>query len=125
MNKKGQVLVLFLILLPFLLLLVGLIVDLGIAYNEKRKIEHAITDSISYALDHINEEETSLKINMTNLLKENIKDVYEIRIEMKDNKVYVRLEKRIDTIFLPKNQIIKLSYQGELINGEKRIKKEG
>jgi len=125
MNKKGQVLVLFLILLPFLLLLVGLIVDLGLAYNEKRKMEHAIIDSIGYALDHINEEETVIKINMTNLLKENIKDIYELRIEIKDGKVYVRIEKRIDTIFLPKNQIIKLSYQGEVINGEKRIKKEG
>ncbi len=125
MNKKGQVLVLFLILLPFLLLLVGLIVDLGLAYNEKRKMEHAIADSIGYALDHINEEETVLKINMTNLLKENIKDIYELRIEIKDDKVYVRVEKRIDTIFLPKNQILKLSYQGEVINGEKRIKKEG
>lgn len=116
---------LFLILLPFLLLLVGLIVDLGLAYNEKRKMEHAIADSIGYALDHINEEETVLKINMTNLLKENIKDIYELRIEIKDDKVYVRVEKRIDTIFLPKNQILKLSYQGEVINGEKRIKKEG
>lgn len=125
MNKKGQVLVLFLILLPFLLLLVGLIVDLGLAYNEKRKMEHAIADSIGYALDHINEEETVLKINMTSLLKENIKDIYELRIEIKDDKVYVRVEKRIDTIFLPKNQILKLSYQGEVINGEKRIKKEG
>ena len=125
MNKKGQVLVLFLILLPFLLLLVGLIVDLGLAYNEKRKMEHAIADSIGYALDHINEEETVLKINMTNLLKENNKDIYELRIEIKDDKVYVRVEKRIDTIFLPKNQILKLSYQGEVINGEKRIKKEG
>lgn len=125
MNKKGQVLVLFLILLPFLLLLVGLIVDFGIAYNEKRKIEHTITDTITYALDHINEEETVLKVNMTHLLKENVEDIYEIRIEIKDDKVYVSIEKRVGTIFLPKNHVIKLSYQGELINGEKRIKKEG
>ncbi len=125
MNKKGQVLVLFLILLPFLLLLIGLIVDLGIAYNEKRKIEHAITDSISYALDHIKEEEATVKINMTHLLKENIQDIYEIRMEIQEEKVYVSVEKRINPIFFAKDHIIKLSYQGEVINGEKRIKKEG
>ena len=125
MNKKGQVLVLFLILLPFLLLLVGLIIDFGFSYNEKRKIEHAIKDSIFYALDHMNEEETTLKINMTHLLNENIKDIYEIRIEIKNEKITVGVEKRMDTIFLPKNHTIKLLYQGELINGEKRIKKEG
>lgn len=124
MNKKGQVLVLFLILLPFLLLLVGLIVDIGMSYNEKRKIEHVMKDAISYALDHTGEEET-LKINMTHLLNENIKNIYEIRIEIKNEKVYLRIEKRMDTIFLPNSQTIKLSYQGELINGEKRIKKEG
>ncbi|MCI9233032.1 MAG: hypothetical protein HFH08_00375 [Bacilli bacterium] len=125
MNKKGQVLVLFLILLPFLLLLVGFIVDIGMAYNEKRKIEHAMRDSISYALDHIKEEESTLKVNMTHLLKENIKDIYEIRIEIKNEKVSVGMEKRIDTIFLSKDYTIKLSYQGEFINGKKRIKKEG
>lgn len=125
MNKKGQVLVLFLILLPFLLLLVGFIVDIGLSYNEKRKMEHAITDSISYALDHIAEEEDTLKINITHLLNENIENLYEIRIEIKEKKIYLRVEKRIDNIFLPNKQIIKLSYQGEWIDGEKRIKKEG
>lgn len=125
MNKQGQVLIPFLILLPILLLLVGLIIDFGMAYQEKRKMEHVIKDTITYALNHITEEESTLKINMTYLLNENLKNLHDIRIEIKEKKVTIRLEKKIETIFLPKKNTVKLSYQGVLENGEKRIQKEG
>ena len=125
MNKKGQVLVVFLILLPILLLLVGLIIDVGLAYNEKRKMNHVIEDTISYALDHITEEQDTLKINMNYFLKENLKDLDTIKIEIKNETIIIEIKKRMDTIFLPKDYQIKSSYEGSFVNGKKRIKRKG
>lgn len=126
-NTKGQVLVLFCILLPILLLLVAIIVDVGFAYYEKRKIEHVMKDTIVYALDHITEEKTILKTNMAHLLNENIDDIYEIVIKIEENNVELHIEKRLKGLFsfmkIP-YQMIKLQYKGTSVDGIYKIRKE-
>jgi len=64
---------------------------------------------------------------MTNLVKQNIDDIYEIRIEINNETVILQVEKRIETIFsaitVP-SQTIKLSYKGNIVNNKKIIIKE-
>lgn len=126
-NNRGQVLAMFVLLLPILLLLAGLVIDTGLAYMEKRKIEHVMKDTIAYGLGHLDTEESILKLNMTNLLKENISDIYEIKIDIGNQVIKMQVEKKVKTIFsaiTTPNQTIKLSYKGNLIGEEIRIVKE-
>lgn len=126
-NNRGQVLAMFVLLLPILLLLAGLVIDTGLAYMEKRKIEHVMKDTIAYGLGHLDTEESILKLNMTNLLKENISDIYEIKIDIGNQVIKMQVEKKVKTIFsaiTTPNQTIKLSYKGNLIGEKIRIVKE-
>ena len=91
MNKKGQVLALFVILLPILILLVGLIIDTGLAYMEKRKIENLLYDTISYGLDHI--EENDIKMKLKYLITENLNIESDITIE--NNIITIQIEAKI------------------------------
>ena len=127
MNRKGQVLILFSLLLPVLLLFAGIIIDTGISYIEKRKIENVMKDTISYGLDHLEEEHRTLKINMAHLINENINDIYDMKIEIGNEYIQLQIEKKITTIFglmTTPNKTIQLSYKGNLINGEKNIEKK-
>lgn len=127
MNRKGQVLILFVLLLPVLLLFAGIVIDTGISYIEKRKIENVMKDTISYALDHLEEESQTLKINMGHIMNENIKDIYDMKIEIGNQYIQLQVEKKITTIFgimTTPNKTIKLSYRGNLINGKKNIERK-
>lgn len=127
MNHKGQVLVLFVLLLPILLLLTGLIIDTGISYMEKRKIESTVKDIISYALDHLDDDLNVTKKKMNDLLNKNIHDIYDLKIEIQNRVVQIQIEKRIKTIFSgisKSGRTIKLSYKGKLEGEKKQIKKE-
>lgn len=124
MNHKGQVLVLFLLLLPILLLLSALVIDIGFSYIEKRKIENVVKDTILYGLDHLEEEENVQKINMANLLKQNISDIFELSIRIQNDTIKIRIEKKIKPIFFTKPQTIQVSYKGTKVESEKKIQKE-
>ena len=50
-NKNGQVLVAFMLMLPLILLFLGLIIDIGLVFIEKRKIENNIKSVISYRFE--------------------------------------------------------------------------
>ena len=124
MNKKGQVLVLFALLLPIVTLLLALMIDTGFSYIELRKIDQITKETISYGLDHIKEE--NIKLNLTYLINQNIKDIYDMQIEIDSSMIHIQIEKKQNTIFskITKNKTIKQSYQGTIIDGKKEIKKE-
>lgn len=124
MNHKGQVLVVFVLLLPILLICASLIIDVGLSYLEKRNIERMTEETISYALDHLDQEETALKTNMTHLLNQNIKNIYDIRISIQNETITITIETRTNYIFTKNRGIIKTTYQGKIVDGEKIITKE-
>lgn len=62
MNNKGQSLVFFVILLPFVFLLVTAIFDVGNLLIVQDKYEREIKDAITYGLKHIDEEGTLDKV---------------------------------------------------------------
>lgn len=126
-NNHGQVLVLFLLLLPVLLILTTFIMEIGFSYLEKRKMEHVIQDTISFGLDHLEEEEDLLKQNMTNLLKENISDLYDIRMVIGEQEIRLQVAKKGTSIFsfiTGPDKIIKLTYRGKIVENKKQIEKE-
>lgn len=50
MNKKGQVLVMFLLLIPALFMILALVVDLGMLLSKTYKIKSSVKEAISYGL---------------------------------------------------------------------------
>lgn len=117
MNNKGQVLVIFVILLPILLMILSLVIDLGLLSIEKRKIENNLYDAVEYYLESNNKEKT------ISLLNNNLND---IDIKINDNNDYVEIivtknYKGLYTI-ISNNQEIKIIYKGiketkEIIKG--------
>ena len=94
MNNKGQTLVAFLLLLPFLFLVIAFLLDFGFLSIQKRRITNAAHDALIYASKNKNSD--TLEEEVTNLLNKNIdgintfqtikeKEYFEIRftIELK------------------------------------------
>ena len=53
MNHKGQVLVLFMLLLPLIFMALALIIDTGLLYMEKRHVDFVIKDVVEYGMKNI------------------------------------------------------------------------
>lgn len=124
MNKRGQVLVVFLIALPLILLIFASIVDNGYTYIAKRKIENEVKQAIRYRFDtedDVNIVESKIKSNLEKYDTENkvfISENY-IKIEL----VYER--KNIFDLLLNKSATkISIHYNGTLENGEVVIRKD-
>lgn len=126
MNNKGQVLVMFVILLPLILLLISLVVDMGMLYSEKRNVDNNVKSAITYGLENIDDNNIKFKIN--NLLKENISDIDSLYIDVTDNKITVNLIKKQTSIFnivnLKKAYQINSKYVGYLNEGKIELLKE-
>lgn len=87
MNKKGQVLVLFIIILPVLLLVFALIVDTSLAYSSKIKGK----SMTKYALSHDKDIKEYFKLNNINIKK--------INLYSQDEKKCAEIEWNIDSVF--------------------------
>ena len=87
MNSKGQVLVIFVIILPIFLFLFVLAVDYGILSTEKRKIDNNIRYALEYYLNNIDNDK--VYDNTIELLESNLKD---IEISINDKNEYVDME---------------------------------
>lgn len=123
MNHKGQVLVAFVMILPVLIILIGMLYDFGNVGLEKRKAVSSIKDTITYGINHIKDE--NIENKMTNLLKENIKNIEKYKIEIKEDTIKIDLIIKVDGNFkhlFDKNLYrIKLSYQGYIEDGKVKI----
>ncbi len=122
MNKKGQVLVLFALLLPLILMCVGLVIDTGLLYVEKRKIDSVVKDTVEYGVNNIEsvtDEELSILLNKN---IENIK-TKEIKIENGIVTITVSLQKKsiFSVIFGTDRYEIKSTYKGMIENSKLKI----
>ena len=90
MNNKGQVLVLFVILLPVILLLLIMTIEVGDIYLDKQKTKNTIKEIIGENLkQEPNKEiiETLITQNIDNIEEKNIFiSADEIRVYLKQNK---------------------------------------
>lgn len=83
MNNRGQVLVVFILLIPVILALCALIIDLGLFMTKTYKIKQSMKEAITYELNTGDSEGTR------HLLNKNIGNDYEITI---GNTVVVRVK---------------------------------
>ena len=86
MNNKGQVLIIFVILLPIILLLLTFIVDYGFLSIEKRKVENSVTEGINFYIRNANNDDVLVKTQK--LLNSNLDDV---DINIIDTEDYVEI----------------------------------
>ncbi|MBR6690148.1 MAG: pilus assembly protein [Bacilli bacterium] len=107
LNSKGQVLVIFVILLPIFLMILAFVIDLGLLSIEKRNISNNTYDAVEYYLDNSNKEKT------INLLKDNLDDI-DIEINDTDEYVEISVLKKYKSLYtiISNNQDIKVTYKG-------------
>lgn len=95
MNKKGQVLVAFVLLIPIVIMFLGLIVDVGINLTERKRIDDTLNNIISYSLKN-------KEIITQDLIEENIKENLEydsLNILLDEEKIEIILSKKTKSVF--------------------------
>ncbi len=119
MNNKGQTLVLFVTLLPFIFILLVLVLDISFLSSEKTKLDNIATSSLKSAMNY--KDFNQIKLN----IKKNDKD---IKIE-KLTQNNICLSKKANPIFGKvigfNNYNIKSCFKGTISNGRTIIDKEG
>ena len=119
-NNKGQVLVVFVILLPiFLIILTGL-VDLCILNIEVKKLNTNTHDAVEYYLDNLEDENV---LNDTKaLLNKNLKNI-DIKINEDEDVINIKVVKNYKSIYsvISKKENITSIYIGN--KETKKIKK--
>ncbi len=93
-NNHGQVLVIFVILLPLLCLFAAYVVDASYISYEKNKLDN-INEIVS---DYIASKSQIEIEDIQNLIQENDKDIIIKKIDI-NNKIDIELEKEIKSIF--------------------------
>jgi len=93
MNKKGQSLVLFVIIIPILLILVTVVVDLGLVINSKTKAKEIAKTTISEHFDQINPELVKTIFEKNKIPTDNLKVIVD------SNKITIQNNYEISSIF--------------------------
>ena len=124
MNRNGQVLVSFLLVLPLLLIILVFVVDMGLLKVSVRKVEHVIKEAITYELK--SSEISDSRVN--DYIKNNLSDIKDVNIIVgTDNiKVSVSVYKKsiFNSLIKNKNYTISKSYYGYKENDKIKIIKE-
>lgn len=90
MNKHGQTLILFVILIPIILMLLAIVVDIGLVMSEKIKLEEVTKNAVQNAF---NDDDKILEIlNKNKIDSENIKIV-------RDEKLKIEIKEKVKSIF--------------------------
>lgn len=128
MNKNGQALILFVLLLPLIFIFLYLVVDIGIIHIEKVKMQNTVKEVIKEQLkcENCSLEEKITKIR--NLLNKNIEDISIDTLEVNDNYIKVSVSKNYKSIFIglfkKSDNKLKVSYKGYIEFDKITIKKE-
>jgi hypothetical protein len=125
MNKKGQVLVFFVILIPVLIAMAAYAIDMTHVFYRSTKLNNLNYMVLEYGLKNIDNIDINSKLSK--LLDENDSNIDTKEIIIDDNKISIRLDEKIDSIFgkvinIDNYQITSV-YKGYIINGEIVIEK--
>lgn len=97
MNRKGQVLVFFVILIPLLIAVAAFAVDVGYAYYQSNKL-HSINHMVlKYGLKHLGD--GGLRSEMIDLIYKNDADIDSYDLSIDGSKLSLKLNKSVDSIF--------------------------
>lgn len=97
MNKKGQTLVAFIVLLPLLLIFMAIIIDVSYCYKEKTKLEN-VTENI--LKNNFKDKDNELIISkIKDLYKKNDIDNKNVKVVVNDNLLLIDNSYKINSIF--------------------------
>lgn len=115
LNRKGQTLIMFVLLLPLILALVAFIVDFGLVITEK-------THQIEVIKTAIKDNKTLDNEEIKKVIKKNKVDINNIKIENNNEQIRIVNETKIDSIFGAiiglKEYRIKVDVSAKLLNGK-------
>lgn len=116
MKNNGQVLALFVIILPIILLIVLITIEFGKLYVEKIKTTNVIKETITYGLKNI--EDTNIKEKINNLIDINIKNINNKTIFISEDEIRIKLNQNKIKVF-GKDIVLEYNYKG--IKKEQKI----
>ena len=122
-NNKGQSIVVFVLIMPIIFLLIGILWEIGNQYVLESEYESEIKNAITYGLKTNNKEDLENKLKI--MLDKNLEGTKEISIS--DDKIKIHVSKKSNSIFkkiLKKDFEINLTYIGEIQEGKINLVKE-
>ena len=127
LNNKGQSLVLFVVFIPFILMIGTFIIDVSYAKYNYNKLSNITKETLRYGLRNIENEPYEKMVNLLYKNEENL-DEYKIDIKKEEKNINIETLKSSKGIF---GSIIgkkiysqKISYTGFIENDKIIIKKE-
>ena len=96
MNNKGQVLVVFIILLPIFLLILGFVIDYGMLSIEKKNVDENTYDAVKYYIENIDDIDIEDKVKK--ILNSNLDNI-DINISTNENFVEIIVNKEYEGIY--------------------------
>lgn len=127
MDRKGQVLVGFLLLLPLLLILFVFVIDIGFMKVEERKLENTLKEAITYGLKQESPEE-EVQQQVETMIRKNIDNIEFLDTVVTNGNIQVHLSTRQKNVFgiILNQRMYKIEkrYQGYLENETIKIIKE-
>ncbi len=93
MNKKGQTLIIFVILIPIILTMLAVVVDVGLLTNEYQKARGVVDDGIHEYF------ETNKETSVKELLSLNEIPTENLEVNVSDDKIDVQLSYEISSLF--------------------------
>ena len=127
MDRKGQVLVGFLLLLPLLLILFVFVIDIGFMKVEERKLENTVKEAITYGLKQESPEE-EVQQQVETMVRKNIDNIEFLDTVVTNGNIQVHLSTRQKNVFgiILNQRMYKIEkrYQGYLENETIKIIKE-
>lgn len=118
MNKKGQTLVIFVVMLPIIVIVIQMIINKNNMYYDQNNMKNITQEAIYYGLNNITNE------NVTNEIEQFINKNIECEsiIEIENDTIKITLKKENNTIKkILGTGNIKVSYIGYIENGKKKV----
>lgn len=126
MNKNGQTLILFVLLLPMLIVLLAFVVDTGIVLQEKTRVNSLVKTILKTTHEEYLEENYQEKV--LELLNKNNIPVEKIDLKITVEEIKIQIEYQKESIFGKiigiSNYKIKSSIKGKIKEGTLKIEKE-
>ena len=113
LNNKGQTLIMFILLIPFILVIMALVIDTSFVYKEKIKFQ-SVTKTIMKTT-YENKDATDFNDKIINLYKKNGIYTNNIVIKVNSDSVVIKNQAKVKSVFGNiigiKNYEVKFSYK--------------
>lgn len=93
MNKRGQTLIIFVMLIPIILTMAALVIDVGLLYYKKNEYTGIVEESIK---EYFKDEDLTSALETLNLNGVSLDDVL---VSATDETISVILDTKVDSIF--------------------------